>query len=215
MSETDNNNHGEAWLTSTSVGMAQNFVGSNNINRLATNGQFGTRLMGGKDAASPRYIHTHLEPLLKTIFRKEDEPILQHVDDDGVAVEPETYFTTIPMLLVNGSIGIGTGFSTDILPYNPVDLISAIKDRISGSVADLTKRSFQPWWLGLRGSVKAMEGGKGWSTSGMIMWEDEKHQIPIKELPVGMWKRDYKCLLKKSDAGEEKRDSNRGGDGIS
>ena len=106
--------------------------------------------MGGKDSASPRYIHTHLEPLLKTIFRKEDEPILTHVDDDGVAVEPENYYTTIPMLLVNGSIGIGTGFSTDILPYNPVDLVSAIKDRLSGAVSDLTKRTFQPWRARLR-----------------------------------------------------------------
>jgi DNA topoisomerase II len=124
------------------------------------------------------------------------------VDDDGVAVEPETYFTTIPMLLVNGSIGIGTGFSTDILPYNPVDLISAIKDRVSGSVADVTKRSFQPWWLGFRGSVKAMEGGKGWSTSGIIKWDDEKNQIRIKELPVGMWTRDYKEFLEGMLAGE-------------
>ena len=202
VSETAAYHHGEASLTSTIIGMAQIFVGSNNINLLAPNGQFGTRLMGGKDAASPRYIHTHLEPLLKTIFRKEDEPILQHVDDDGVAVEPETYFTTIPMLLVNGSIGIGTGFSTDILPYNPVDLISAIKDRISGSVADLTKRSFQPWWLGFRGAVKAMDGGKGWSTSGIIKWDDEKHQIRIKELPIGMWTRDYKEFLEGMLAGE-------------
>jgi DNA topoisomerase-2 len=202
VSETAAYHHGEASLTSTIIGMAQIFVGSNNINLLAPNGQFGTRLMGGKDAASPRYIHTHLEPVLKTIFRKEDEPILTHVDDDGVAVEPETYFTTIPMLLVNGSIGIGTGFSTDILPYNPVDLVSAIKDRISGAVNDLTKRSFQPWWLGFRGPVKAMDGGKGWSTSGIIKWDDEKHQIRIKELPVGMWTRDYKEFLEGMLAGE-------------
>jgi len=182
--------------------MAQIFVGANNINLLAPNGQFGTRLMGGKDAASPRYIHTHLEPVLKTIFRKEDEPILQHVDDDGTLVEPENYFTTIPMLLVNGSIGIGTGFSTDILPYNPVDLVSAIKDRLSGMVNDLTKRTFQPWWLGFRGQVKPMEGGKGWMTAGKMLWDDEKHQIRIKELPVGMWTRDYKEFLEGMLAGE-------------
>ena len=202
VSETAAYHHGEASLTSTIIGMAQIFVGSNNINLLSPNGQFGTRLMGGKDSASPRYIHTHLEPVLKTIFRKEDEPILQHVDDDGVSVEPETYFTTIPMLLVNGSIGIGTGFSTDILPYNPVDLVSAIKDRLSGAVHDLTKRSFQPWWLGFRGSVKAMDGGKGWATSGLIKWDDEKHQIRIKELPIGMWTRDYKEFLESLMMGE-------------
>jgi DNA topoisomerase II len=68
VSETAAYHHGEASLTSTIIGMAQIFVGSNNINLLAPNGQFGTRLMGGKDAASPRYIHTHLEPLLKDDF---------------------------------------------------------------------------------------------------------------------------------------------------
>jgi DNA topoisomerase-2 len=202
VSEVAAYHHGEASLTSTIIGMAQIFVGSNNINLLAPNGQFGTRLMGGKDSASPRYIHTHLEPLLKTIFRKEDEPILTHVDDDGVAVEPETYFTTIPMLLVNGSIGIGTGFSTDILPYNPVDLVSAIKDRLSGAVTDLTQRSFQPWWMGFRGPVKAMDGGKGWMTTGIISWDDEKHQVRIKELPIGMWTRDYKEFLESLMTGE-------------
>ena len=202
VSETAAYHHGEASLTSTIIGMAQIFVGSNNINLLAPNGQFGTRLMGGKDAASPRYIHTHLESLLKTIFRKEDEPILQHVDDDGTLVEPENYYTTIPMLLVNGSIGIGTGFSTDILPYNPVDLVAAIKDRLSGAVNDLTQRTFQPWWLGFRGQVKPMDAGKGWSTSGIIMWNDELHQVRIKELPVGMWTRDYKEFLESLMMGE-------------
>lgn len=44
----------------TIVGLAQNFVGSNNINLLMPIGQFGTRLQGGKDAASARYIFTSL-----------------------------------------------------------------------------------------------------------------------------------------------------------
>ena len=211
VSETAAYHHGEASLTSTIIGMAQIFVGANNINLLTPNGQFGTRLMGGKDSASPRYIHTHLEPLLKTIFRKEDEPILTHVDDDGVAVEPENYYTTIPMLLVNGSIGIGTGFSTDILPYNPVDLVSAIKDRLSGAVSDLTKRTFQPWWVGFRGPVKAMDGGKGWMTSGLISWNDDKQQVHIKELPIGMWTRDYKEFLEGLLAGEHAGMDEQGG----
>lgn len=49
--------HGEQSLMSTIIGLAQNYVGSNNINILQPIGQFGTRLQGGKDAASPRYIY--------------------------------------------------------------------------------------------------------------------------------------------------------------
>ena len=41
-------------LMSTIINLAQNFVGSNNVNLLQPIGQFGTRLNGGKDAASPR-----------------------------------------------------------------------------------------------------------------------------------------------------------------
>ena len=62
-------------LNGAIIGMAQDFVGSNNINVLKPNGQFGSRLRSGKDAASPRYIWTEFNSLTSFIFRKEDEPI--------------------------------------------------------------------------------------------------------------------------------------------
>lgn len=52
--------HGEQSLMSVIINLAQNYVGSNNINLLQPIGQFGTRLHMGKDAASPRYIFTML-----------------------------------------------------------------------------------------------------------------------------------------------------------
>ena len=58
VSEHAQYHHGEASLMGAIIGMAQNFVGSNNVNLLFPSGQFGTRLMGGADAASPRYIFT-------------------------------------------------------------------------------------------------------------------------------------------------------------
>lgn len=115
--------HGEASLNSTIVGMAQNFVGSNNINLLKPVGQFGSRLLGGKDAASPRYIHTYLDDIVNTIFRKEDTCLLKHIDDDGELVEPEYYLPVVPLLVINGSVGIGTGYSTDIPLTNPKILL--------------------------------------------------------------------------------------------
>ena len=107
--------------------MAQNFVGSNNINLLMPNGQFGTRIMGGSDAASPRYIHTQLNPITDHIYPKEDFPLLSYIDDDGTIVEPRWYCPIIPMVLVNGMIGIGTGFSTKIPQYNPLHCCKNIK----------------------------------------------------------------------------------------
>jgi DNA topoisomerase-2 len=106
--------HGEVSLYMTVINMAQNFVGSNNLNLLEPLGQFGTRLQGGKDAASPRYIFTNLSTLARTIFHPDDDPLLTYLNDDGQSIEPEWYIPVVPMLLVNGGEGIGTGWSTGI-----------------------------------------------------------------------------------------------------
>lgn len=81
--------HGEVSLQSTIVNMAQTFVGSNNINLLHPQGQFGTRMEGGKDAASARYITTYLNPLTRLVFHPADDAILKYLNDDGLQVEPE------------------------------------------------------------------------------------------------------------------------------
>ena len=108
--------HGEASLNGAIVNMAQDFVGSNNINLLMPNGQFGTRLQGGKDSASERYIFTRLNNVTRNIFKKEDDDILNYLDDDGQSVEPIYYVPIIPMVLVNGALGIGT----DLVLRSPV-----------------------------------------------------------------------------------------------
>jgi DNA topoisomerase-2 len=186
--------HGEASLTAAITSMAQTFVGANNLNLLAPVGQFGSRLMGGKDAASPRYIHTHLEPIVTTLFRKEDSSILKHIDDDGLLVEPENYWPVIPLLLVNGCVGIGTGFSTDIPPFNPSDIIALLKDRLEGRRDSLKNLALQPWWLGFRGRMTMLNDGV-WQTRGLYSFDDVKKVVSITELPVGTWTNDYKAFL--------------------
>lgn len=186
--------HGEASLTAAITSMAQTFVGSNNINLLCPIGQFGSRLLGGKDAASPRYIHTHLETIVDAIFRKEDAGILKHIDDDGLAVEPETYLPVVPMLAINGAIGIGTGFSTDIPPHDPEEVVGLLKDRLSGRRETLENIAMRPWWFGFKGAVQQVSDGV-WLTKGCYTFDDAKHTVSITELPVGVWTQDYKAFL--------------------
>jgi DNA topoisomerase-2 len=186
--------HGEASLIGAITSMAQTFVGANNINLLCPIGQFGSRLMGGKDAASARYIHTKLESIVGTIFRKEDAGILKHIDDDGLLVEPEVYWPVIPMLLVNGCIGIGTGFSTDIPPFNPSDIIALLRDRLEGRRESLGNLALQPWWLGFRGRMAMLSDGV-WQTRGLYTFDDTRKVVSITELPVGSWTNDYKAFL--------------------
>jgi len=186
--------HGEASLNMAIVSLAQIFVGANNINILAPVGQFGSRLLGGKDSASPRYIHTHLEPIVDKIYRKEDSCILKHIDDDGLIVEPETYYPVLPMLLVNGCIGIGTGFSTDIPPYDPADIVGLLKDRLSAKRDTLDNIALRPWWIGFKGAVQMVENGV-WLTKGLYTFDDAKKMISVVELPIGTWTHDYKEFL--------------------
>ena len=186
--------HGEASLTGAITSMAQQFVGANNINLLAPIGQFGSRLQGGKDAASARYIHTHLEGIVDTILRKEDAGILKHIDDDGLIVEPESYFPVVPLLVINGCIGIGTGFSTDIPPHNPEEVIGLLRDRLEGRRATLENLAMRPWWIGFKGPVHLVSDGV-WVTKGLYTFDDAKKVVTITELPVGTWTHDYKAFL--------------------
>ena len=204
--------HGEASLTGAIIGMSQNFVGSNNINLLSPNGQFGTRLMGGKDSASPRYIHTELMPIVKAIVKKADDAILEYTDDDGLQVEPVTYMPVVPMLLVNGSLGIGTGFSSTVLPYNPDEIVGALRWRLQGGLTDLSTLSLTPWWFGFKGRVIPGKDNKTWISNGIYEFiDDEKCLVRVTELPIGMWTADYKDMLEQMLMDQEKNGSDKKG----
>jgi len=196
--------HGEASLNGTIVGMAQNFMGSNNVNLLRPMGQFGSRLMGGQDAASPRYIHTYLEDIVSKIFRKEDACLLKHIDDDGDLVEPEYYLPVVPLLAINGSLGIGTGYSTDIPPHRPDDIICLLRHRLEGSMATLAGRPQDPWWFGFKG-ITTRKDDQTWLTKGLYELDDAKKTVTITELPVGTWTKDYKGFLDELCEADEKK----------
>lgn len=140
--------------------MAQDFVGSNNLNLLVPAGQFGTRLLGGKDAASARYIYTYLSKITRAIFKEADDHLLNYLDDDGQSIEPDYYLPILPFVLVNGSDGIGTGWSTNIPCYNPISISQWIRARIHGIDSSLPSTTLgtelptlHPWWYGFTGEI--------------------------------------------------------------
>ena len=197
VSENANYHHGEKSLQDAIIGMAQTYIGSNNINLLMPNGQFGTRLQGGKDAASPRYIHTELNKLTLSIFSKDDLPILNYLNDDGDMIEPEFYIPIIPMVLINGIIGIGTGFSCNIPCYNPEEIIKIYKTLLKSE--DLEKsfkniKELKPYYIGHKGSIE--KDGNKYISKG-IFKRISSNQIEITELPIGTWTQDYKEFLEK------------------
>jgi DNA topoisomerase-2 len=183
--------HGEASLNGAIVGMAQNFVGSNNINLLVPSGQFGTRLQGGNDSASERYIFTMLTPITRLLFPAADDNILTYLSDDGTRVQPIFYAPIVPMILVNGSKGIGTGFSTDIMSYNPLDIIAYLREKLLPIVEQKQVGSvFLPYYEGFKGTIDKISDSKF-----LIKGRYEKvgtDKIRITELPVGYWTESFK-----------------------
>jgi len=192
VSEHSGYHHGEMSLNKAIVGLAQNYVGSNNINMLMPNGQFGTRLEGGKDAASERYIYTELNPLTKYIFPEQDMPLLNYLDDDGFMVEPDYYLPIIPMVLVNGGKGIGTGYSYEGLCYNPLQIMKYIQNKING-VVHQDNVDIEPYYENFKGSVIKLNDTK-FMIKGcyQIISSDS---IRITELPIGTWTTSYKEFL--------------------
>jgi DNA topoisomerase-2 len=195
--------HGEVSLQQAIIGMAQDFIGSNNVNLLAPDGNFGSRL-SGKDAASARYIFTHLSPIACRIFESNDTPLLTFLDDDGMTVEPEWYIPVLPMVLVNGCEGIGTGYSTFIPPHNPKDII----DNIIRVLDEKQPLPMKPYFRGFSGEVIEVESGS-YMTQGK--WERVSHtQVRIREIPVGTWVTGYKEFLEslvENNAQTGKRDA--------
>jgi DNA topoisomerase-2 len=179
-------------LNAAIVAMAQNFVGSNNINLLMPNGQFGTRLQGGDDSASERYIFTLLNKLTRAVFPDVDDAVLNYLDDDGTIVEPEYYVPVIPFALVNGISGIGTGFSCSIQPYHPLALVDYLKRKLtrqSGQVED-----FVPYYEGFKGTVERI-GDQKFAIRGTYDRMDAEDKVRITELPIGTWTMPYITFL--------------------
>lgn len=196
VSEHSGYHHGESSLNSTIIGMAQTFVGSNNINLFNPNGQFGTRLRGGKDSASERYIYTQLNSITRFIYRDIDDKILNYLNDDGTFVEPTFYAPIIPMILVNGVKGIGTGFSTDIMCYNPSEIINYLKYKLTND-AQYANQAFIPYYEGFKGLIIPMnETATKYLFKGCYTKISED-KIQVTELPVGTWTDSFKEHLEK------------------
>lgn len=192
VSEHTEYHHGEASLNGAIVGLAQNYVGSNNINILEPNGQFGTRLHGGDDSASERYIFTQLNPITRKIFPEADDAVLNYLNDDGTPVEPDFYVPIIPFALINGISGIGTGFSSTIPSYNPKDLIAHLRAKLKNETP--TTFDAKPYYEGFKGTIQPLDDNHRFLLKGLY----EKlggDKIRITELPVGTWTMPYTTFL--------------------
>lgn len=185
--------YGDASMQGTIVGLAQTFVGSNNINCLEPSGNFGSRLQGGSDAASARYLYTRLSPFARRIFHPQDDALLKYGESDGYKIEPEMYVPILPMILVNGADGIGTGWSSSIPNYNPLDIIENLRIRLQDGNSKEDMKPMIPWFKYFTGTTEDI-GNDRYKFTGTIRQTGD-NEIEITELPVRMWSQWFKDKL--------------------
>jgi len=185
--------HGEVSLQGAIINMAQDFVGSNNINLLVPEGNYGSRLTG-KDAASPRYIFTRLDNITTKLFNPLDNNVYNYLNDDGIIIEPEYLVPIIPMVLVNGCEGIATGYSTFVPSFNPKDITNTLIDILENGIKN-EDYTLKPYFKGFNGDVIENADKNGTFTT-VGKWKKLSNtKIEINEIPVGMWVTTYKEFL--------------------
>ncbi|TKR76460.1 hypothetical protein L596_017590 [Steinernema carpocapsae] len=178
--------HGEQSLMMTIVNLAQDYVGSNNINLLLPIGQFGTRLQGGKDSASARYIFTQLNPVTRALFPQPDENVLRFLYEENQRIEPEWYCPIIPTVLVNGAEGIGTGWSTKVPNFNPREIVENMRRLIRGE----EPKEMVPWYKNFRGTITQLDDQRYVCSGEVAVINSDT--IEITELPIKTWTQNYK-----------------------
>jgi len=194
-----NYHHGEEGLDDTLKNMGQRFVGSNNIPLFYDGGSFGSRLTNGEDAANGRYITTKLDFLTRILFPEEDDVLLENIFEEGMKIEKKVYVPILCMALVNGTMGIGTGFSSTIPSYNSLDIMKwqktwiqckgKYKTEMNGMTITETEELI-PWWKGFLGTTKIQNQkivttGKIEEIKDSCKNKENKESYKITELPIG------------------------------
>lgn len=190
--------HGEQNLCDTIIKFAQNFVGSNNLQLLIPDGQFGTRNEGGKDASNSRYIFTKPDKILNYIFREEDDHIINYTSEG----EPDFFVPILPLILINGSIGIGTGWSCFVPQYNPIEIYNYIYTKLQTErITD--PLDLIPYYRNFKGKIIPNEDKTKFVTYGKMKRtiikkkKKEKEVLKVTELPIGLWIDKFKLHCEK------------------
>lgn len=164
--------------------MCLDYVGTNNLPFFKGKGNFGGRSEGPAKTGSSRYLFIKANEWVKYVFRKEDLEILEYnLGDKGEPVEPKFYLPIIPIGLVNGCKGVGSGWSTEVTKHNALDVINYIRNLIQ----DKKTKRLKPYFVNFTGEINRHKGG--FNTTGRFSVKD--NIVTIEELPIGMWYKTY------------------------
>lgn len=189
--------HGEQSMIQTIVAMAQPWMGANNVALLSPNGMFGSRHMPREEHSAARYIFTEAAQIARHIFPDADNAVLVMAEDDGKTIEPKLYAPIVPLLLVNGTEGIGSGWRSKCPPYGMHEII--VNTRLLANDPHATLHPMTPSFLGFKGTVVA--NGTDFVFTGTYAVDDDRH-VRITELPPKVWTGPYVEQLRDSMVGD-------------
>lgn len=160
------------------VTLGQDYCGTNNLPLLQKKGNFGTRFT--PEASASRYIFASGSEAFFKLFSAEDMPVLEPQTFEGAKIEPKFYTPALPVILINGSEGVSSGFAQKILPRNPEDVKKAVVCYIKNNKTfPLT-----PWFKGFNGEVQQGDNPRQWLIKGVIK-RIAPTKVQIEEVPVG------------------------------
>ena len=183
--------HGDTSIQGAIVTLAQDFCGSNNLPVMEPVGSFGTRHI--PEAAAPRYIFTKPSKYFDYLFRKEDDHNLIEQEFEGEKIEPMFYVPTLPLILLNGSTGIGVGFASTILARDLNNIISIVNNFLNKKKSE--DELFKPSWKGFKGEVNYL-GDNKWEVRGIANLNGKK--LTITEVPISITLQKYISILRKA-----------------
>ena len=155
-----------------------------------------SRCLNGSDASSGRYIFTKLDIITKFLFKPEDNCLLNYIVEEGDKIEPEFFVPILPMILINRTIAaIGTGWSSQIPGYNPLDLVACVRAWLNNECFNNEKSEedeikayvfpeITPWYRGFLGTIEKVDKNK-YITNG-VLTSKNSNTVIVSELPVGM-----------------------------
>jgi len=169
------------------------YVGSNNIPLIESKGDFGGRL--NNEAAASRYIFARRGEAFDMLLNKDDLNIFPRYDFEGQKIEYAYFAFTLPMVLVNGTEGLGSGYKSSILPRNPVKIKQYITDYLQNKLKSDSENLLEPYYRGFKGKIKKGEKDNQYIIEGTIV-RKSKTRLEITEVPIG---ESYKSYIKKLD----------------
>lgn len=194
--------HGSVSVNQAIVVMGTTYVGSNNAPLAYEHGSFKTRLTTSDDSANPRYLSSMATSMAIAMNPASDFPLLENNFDEGQKIEYKHFVPIVPQILLNGTEGIATGYSTTVPCYKPHDIIHWIKTWLNDpdeveSLDDLT-----PWYRGFQGSIYLdnKTPHEHWYSSGILENVSGNKWI-IRELPIGMKTSEMKEYLEYLESG--------------